>query len=221
MMTYQEQYRDLFAALGIPLTDEDAVAESDLAAAEERAGVRLPAALRDYYQVAGNERELNRAHNRLLPLDEWVVDSAHVIFMEENQAVVLWAATCPDASEEDPPVYQAANDETLEWTLEHEHCSVFLKVMLHWQATWGGMPWVAVAAVPAALVTQLDQFWTFVGEVNGMRAYNRQGQAVCFLRWEDSWRVFAGTHTEADLNEIADDLGIEWEEVGNAPPSAD
>ena len=91
-------------------------------------------------------------------------------------------------------------------------CSVFLLVMLHWEAAFGGaMPNASTAAVDGDLVETLDQKWSFVGEVNGLRAYNRTGSAICFLKWEDGWRVFAGFTSAAAIKSVASELGVAWE----------
>src|SRR5205823_244383 len=67
------------------------------------------------------------------------------------------------------------------------------------------------AVVSPELVGTLDRDWPFVGEVNQMRAYGRPGQAICFLRWEDSWRIFAGASTQRRFVAIATELGLRWE----------
>lgn len=212
MTNYQEFYRSTFAILGHPLTPKDAIPDAEIAAAEEKSGVRLPTALREYYLVCGKEQRLNEAFNRLLNPQDWALDGSNLIFMEENQAVVLWAVSVNDPATEDPPVFQASNNDPLEWTAEQEHCSVFLVSMLHLQVTWGaGMRWYAEAIASASLVDSLDRAFRFVGEINQMRAYNRQNLAVCFLPQDDAWRVFAGAKRKADLTRAAKELGLKWE----------
>lgn len=215
MRSFRDQYRRAFATLGRPLTPRDGRAESRIAAAERKLGVRLPKALRDYYLVAGRERRFNCVHNRLYAPHEWSVDGDKLVFMEENQAVVLWGTAASCEPSEDPPVFQGVNGDPIEWYEEHERCSVFLIVELHWQGAFGGaMRWSATAAAPADLVALLDRSWPFVGEVNQMRAYSRQGQAACFLQWDDSWRVFAGARTKRGLDGIAAELGVKWDSPG-------
>jgi hypothetical protein len=212
-VNYQEIYRRTFAKLGYSLTLEQGVTNSELMIAEADLEIRLPLALRDYYRVCGNEQILNQAHNRLLPPQKWVRDGEYLIFMEENQAVVLWSVKISEEETKDSPAFQASNAETLEWEIEHENLSVFLVTMLHWQASFGGMAWYATASVSPTLTTILDRDWQFVGEINQMRAYNRQNQAICFLPWEDSWRIFAGAKKESDLERTAEELSLEWEEL--------
>jgi hypothetical protein len=50
-----------------------------------------------------------------------------------------------------------------------------------------------------------------VGEVNGLRAYNRPGMAICFLMWDDGWRIFCGSTSAAGMTPIASELGVAWE----------
>jgi hypothetical protein len=132
--------------------------------------------------------------------------------MEENQAVVLWGTDAATGPTDDPPAFQATNDEPLDWEVVNERCSVFLIVMLHWEAAFGGaMPIAGTAIVESSLVKILDRDWSFEGEVNGLRAYNKPGAAMCFLKWDDGWRVFGGCINEDGMNAIASELGIAWE----------
>ena len=132
--------------------------------------------------------------------------------MEENQAVVLWGTDAGAESGDDPPSFQATNAEPLIWDRASDRCSVFLLVMLHWEAAFGGaMPRASTAAVSRDLAETLDLNWSFIGEVNGLRAYNRTGAAICFLRWDENWRIFAGFTTAAAMTAVAWELGVVWE----------
>jgi hypothetical protein len=209
---HRNEYTRTFATLGRPLAPRDGSAESRIAAAERRLGVRAPTALRDYFLVAGRERRFNCVFNRLLRPEDWFVDSHKLVFMEENQAVVYWGTLAASRPPSDPPAFQGVNGDPIEWHAEHERCSVFLRVMLHWQAAYGGaMPWSGTASVAAGLLRRLNRQWSFVGEVNGMRAYSRSGQALCMLQWENGWRVSCGVTDKHDLEVIAGELNVEWE----------
>ena len=224
MATFVREYRRAFATLGYELKPRDRCAASRIDAAAKRLGIRVPEALRDYYLVAGCERQFNRIYNRLLRPDEWFVDHCRLVFMEENQAVVLWGVSATDARLKDPPVFQGVNDEPIRWHREHDNCSVFLTVMLHWHGAYGAaMRFANTATVPRGAQKILDREWRFAGTVNKMRAYNRPGQAVCFLKWDDPiqqmkggspWRVFAGASSKDGLEEIASQLNLTWEAWG-------
>src|SRR5215469_14194881 len=131
MSDFRDLYRRTYARLGRPLTPRDGNADSRIEVGEKKLGVRLPQALREYYRVAGRERRFNGIFNRLYAPHEWFVDADKLVFLEENQAVVLWATTASPEPGDDPPAYQGVNGEPIEWHVEHQHLSVFLIVMLH------------------------------------------------------------------------------------------
>ena len=217
--SFQELYRDIFARLGHPIKERDGVSEGQIVTAEKKMGIQLPVALRDYYLVAGRERKLNTAFNRLLAPDELELHSRKVVFMEENQAVVAWATTVSPSST-DPSVFQGpvVDGELDHWFRESNTCSGFLVFMLHLQAAYGGgMPYCASTSVAPKFAKSLDKSWNFAGDVNGMRAYSRNGQAICITKWKDffskgeTFRISAGACSKKELDSLASSLGVEWE----------
>jgi hypothetical protein len=212
MNRYQKLYRRAFETLGRGLRSEDGCPDEEILAAERRLGVRMPTALADFYRFAGRAADYTSVLNSLLSPSALTLQSGKLAFMEENQAVVLWATDAGAGPIDDPPAYQATNDESLVWKHVNERCSVFLIVMLHWEAAFGGaMPNARTSIVDRSLVKILDRDWSFVGEVNGMRAYNKPGTAICFLKWDDGWRIFAGCTSDAGMNAIASEFGVAWE----------
>jgi len=212
MVGYQPLYRRAFETLGRSLNPEDGVAEEALLEVERRLGLRLPRALADYYRLAGNARDYTSVFNWLVPLGELTMESGKLVFLVENQAVVLWGTEATVEPLDDPPSYQATNEDPLVWECVSERCSVFLLVMLHWEAAYAGaMPHANTAVVDRGLVDLLDRDWSFVGEVEGLRAYNKPGLAVCFLRWESEWLIFAGATSASEMNALASELDVTWE----------
>jgi len=220
MGAFQKDYRRVFARLGFPLKTNDGVPAEQIAKREQHLGVKLPVALRDYYLVAGKHRRLNQIYERLYATREWDSESGKLVFMEENQTVVVWAVAVAEKASTDAPVFQSplVDGEIGKWYLEQTSCAIFLKVMLHWQAAYGGgMRFTASAPAPKNLQKQLARGWEFAGEVNKMLAYSRQDQAICVLPWREFFerkkilRVFAGAHSKAGLETIARDIGLEWE----------
>jgi hypothetical protein len=204
-------FEKTYASLGRRLTSRDAMPLSRIRAAEKRLGCLVPKALRDYCSVAGNETDFNTIFNRLLPPDEWFIDHQRLVFMEENQAVVLWGVPAMSRESDDPAVYQGVNDSEIKWFKEHQRCSVFLKVMLHWHGAFGGaLPITSTAFASVALRKKLKREWKFVGEVNHMQAFAKAGKTVCHLKWDDGWRVFAGAVSKTKLEEIAHELPLTW-----------
>lgn len=218
MDDFQEFYRSTYATLGVRLSKKDRMGLSRLRAAEKRLGVVLPQALKDYYLVAGRETRFNCAFERLLPPDEWFIDDGKLVFMEENQIVVLWGVPAATEDLNDPPVYIGGNNEKIDWGKEQNRCSVFLAVMLHYQAISGWIHFGAEARVSKALGKKLKSQWSFVGEVNGLSAYNRPGQFICHLKWEDGWRIFVGAVSPQLLELIAEELNIVWDALYAPPP---
>ncbi len=208
-MPFEGEYSRLFSRLGVQLEPGDGFGREELLAAEQRLAAPIPEALHAYYRIAGRETQFNQAHNRLMPPDDWFVDAGHLVFLEENQNVVFWGVPTTPRTD-DPPVEQGVNGDTLEWHAEHHQCSIFLRVMLVWQATMGGFgrTWSARVApdFPDAL-----QDWLALGTINELHAYCRDRLALCFLPWSDGPRIFASGEKPDDLESLAGRLGIEWD----------
>jgi hypothetical protein len=136
---FQELYRKSYSALGFNLTERDEISDAALRGAEEKIGGRLPQSLRDYYVVAGRETKLNTAFNRLTPPEDWEVHDGKLVFMVENQSVVVWGVGVKNQPK-NPKVFQSplVKGELNVWHEEHRSCSRFLVVMLHLQAAYGG-----------------------------------------------------------------------------------
>ena len=171
-------------------------------------GFPVPAALRQYYQVAGRARDFNCAHECLLAPSDWYIQGRKLVFMEGHQQVVVYGTVA--GSGIDPPVKMGQEDEPVRCKV-NQNCSVFLLVILHWQATFGqAMPHTGVAQIPANSRKLLARDWAYIGEVNRMRAYHKPGRAVCVLKWDGSWCAFAGASTQSLLTEIGNELGLCW-----------
>jgi hypothetical protein len=139
MASFKKYYQGIYSTFGYPLTERDGVSANVMSAAERRLGVRVPAALRDYYAVAGRARRFNTSLNRLLRPSHWCIERQRLIFLEENQKVFWWGVSTRNPRLDDPPVSQGINDDPIVWDRpDHRLCSVFLAVMLHYQAVEGG-----------------------------------------------------------------------------------
>lgn len=89
------------------LESGDGWTEADLAAAEERLGVRLPAALREAYLLFGRRRDLTSNHDVLLGPAELYVDDAReaLVLRHENQGAASWGLLLDDLQGDDPAVF--------------------------------------------------------------------------------------------------------------------
>lgn len=220
----QDLYRSTYARLGYPLKEKHGIPRKEIAAAEKKLGICLPVALREYFLVAGRERRINRAYNRLCSLERLEHRRGKLVFLEENQGGVVWGLTVSRHQTDDPAVYQALADEegpSNNWALEERKCSTFMVFMLHLQVTFaGGMPFVASGPAPLEQLAKLDNDWHFGGEVNHLRAYSRENQAVCFsvelppfgLKGKRRFRrIYAGAPRMVEMQAIAADLNAEWD----------
>jgi hypothetical protein len=208
MPTFSERLKSTFAALARPLTSEDGEPEADISHNEAHLGLTLSSVLREYYRLAGRYDRFNRAHHRFRRPGEWSVDGGKLVFLEENQCVMIWGVEAGTSPEDDPPVYQAptVRGRLTEWYLEHDCCSEFLLVMLHLQAVWGGYEHLGGSEVPPAAVEEFLKGWTLVGQINELRAYSREGGAACAIEDEGSSQLYVGGRTERDFEEMVDEL---------------
>lgn len=89
-----------------PLREADGSPEADLTAAEERLGLRLPAALREAYALFGGRGDLTSNHDTLRAPAELYVDESGeaLVFRDENQGAARWGILLSDLSLDDPPV---------------------------------------------------------------------------------------------------------------------
>jgi hypothetical protein len=233
-MRFTESYRNTFATVGVQLRDEDGCASADIEDVERRLGIKIPVSLQEYYLLSGREKRINQFFDRVRAPEKWEIDSVHwdidsdqLVFMEENQWVVYWGVPSAQDRKTDDAVSVGFNirQKGIQWRAEHESCFTFLNVMVLWHASFGG----AVANTAVGYVQEdatrkaLDEGWHFVGEVRDMRAYKREGQAICLVKWEDimqkmrklpPWRIHAAAASEVALAQTKGSLPAQWERWG-------
>jgi hypothetical protein len=218
MPTFTERLKSTFATLARPLMPEDGEPEPSVAESEARLGLRLPPVLRAYYLLAGRCDQFNLPHNRLLRPEKWSVDGGKLVFLEENQCVVVWGVEAGTSPEDDPPVYQGpkVRGRPTEWYLEHERCSEFLLVMLHLQAVWGGYEFLGGSEITPAALEEFLKGWTLVGRISQLRAFSREGSAACVIQDGGPSQLYVGGQTERDFEAIEAELealGVEMDHL--------
>ncbi|MGH9341348.1 MAG: hypothetical protein ACRD1R_17570 [Acidobacteriota bacterium] len=120
-----------------PLKASDGYSEETVRRAEQRLGLSLPKALRDYYAYLGRNQTLSRMHNVLLPPHKLTSEDGYIVFMLEAQFVVSWAIRSDQADDDDPVVWQIVNCVPREVYSEELRFSDFIVRMLDWQAGVG------------------------------------------------------------------------------------
>ncbi len=133
---YSGRFRDIFGQAPGP---SDGLGGEATLAALARAGLVIPAALFDYYSLAGRHW-INENHNRLRPIEALEYMDDTLVFMEENQCVVFWGIRRADLGEADPVVWQGVNGEPIEWYAEDHRLSRFLMAMWQWTMTGEDVP---------------------------------------------------------------------------------
>jgi hypothetical protein len=119
--------------IGRKLTVADGLKGSQVVSAERRLNLKLPLALREYYEVAG-KLSINTDHNKLYSPPDLLVREGKLLFMEENQAVVFWGMDLKELGQLDPEVFQAANVDELVWYSEERKFSDWIIKVLEWQS---------------------------------------------------------------------------------------
>lgn len=216
MPDFVSKYRRLYDRFGYPLGVTHGVDTSALDKAAGRLETSIPSALREYYAVAGNERRFNRSLQTFLTPSKWFLNQRHLVFIEENQGVCWWGVSIKSRGANDPMVAQGVNhDDAIEWHKEHDKCSTFISVLLHYQAVSDGFRFCGSGAAPDDAHEKLkSKGWEYVGEVNELWAFNRQNQVVCItpgggLPFMPAMMLMAGGKTAADLKSISDSLGVD------------
>ena len=157
--------RDIAAIIGELYTPDSKSQGYDaevIAAAEQRLGCSLPATLRDYYALFGQNEALNTTYNRLLPPQNiYYTNSGHLVFYEENQAVAVWGIDKNDLHRDDPPVYGSYDMEREDWFEDSDTTAHFLLSMAYWQAALGGLLYTAFREKPSAeMLAIIENNWS-------------------------------------------------------------
>jgi hypothetical protein len=210
-----EGYTKVLADLGQTLTADLGIPEHAIVDAECRLGIDVPEVLTSMILVASRAQVFSSTDNRLFAPEEWTVDNGRLIIFESNEGQYLWAIDAEAGRADDPIIFRAATEGGIpcKWKNTETTCSDFLRVMLYWDAAFGGgMPFCETASVAFELVEKLDRDWNYIGRLDGMRAYGKHGRALCFVEWgKDNWTVFAGATDASALASIANEIGLTWE----------
>ena len=133
-----KQLRDFIAHWYTPIRAADGVTGDELAASEQRNGVTMPQALREWYQMAGTRRELTSGQNEFRTPNTFGtrVDGEYVVLYVENQDVCRWGIRRQDLVLEDPPVFLSDDVQDV-WILETTTLSEFIFQVVVFEASIG------------------------------------------------------------------------------------
>ena len=130
--------KDFIAEWHSPLEPGDGYSAADIDAAEQRLGLKLPIALREWYALAGQREDVVATQNFLVGPDELEFEEGLLEFHSENQGVVYWGIKPDDLHLPDPPVYlndselhdEPEDDDPQELIRENETLSEFALQMV-------------------------------------------------------------------------------------------
>lgn len=193
-----------------PFSEYAGVSEAELIRAEERLGIKLPKALREFYLLLGRRKDITSNQNCLLKPDQLLIDNDLLIFYVENQAVVRWGVRLPDMGLDDPPVM--LDDYLGEVIQENDAFTEFvLQMIIH--ETVLTSPHSASAAINRFVSQQVEQYYERLGfpdwhwPVYPTR-FNGDKDTIVIVN-STEWIWVAARHQSA-LNRIDQLLKVEW-----------
>lgn len=220
-------YRDVFAELASPLTPADAMPGAELEAAERRAGIRMPTALRAFYTVAGRVRGFDHATDPLANPADWVVDRGRLVILSTDRDRVRYGVTA-EARRDDPGVHVSRRRGSVfsPWQRAGARCSEFLVLRVCLQAASGGMPYTGYAHVGRETGEAVEARLGPGRRCRDLWAARAPGRVVCLagpLRGEGmGFDVLVGGRTAGDFGGLIRELaalGVELSDVhGPAEP---
>ncbi len=151
--TRQERWRLVEEFVSIwdrPLRPDDGYSEAELVETEGRLGFRLPAALREWYALAGRRNDIWSKQDHQGPLDRLTAGPSGALnFRWENQGNEHWVIRPEDSGQDDPPVF-----ETYAAAVCSPTTTAFAVVVLLGEAKWGGNRICASTNVATAVAIQ-------------------------------------------------------------------
>lgn len=221
--------REQIAEWYTPLQADDGWDEASLNQAEKRLGVKLPAALREWYQLAGKRREIWSVQDLFLSPEELGITRNNdaetgdqfLSFYHENQCVVLWGIKVPDLSQEDPPVYLLdwRPDDSGNPPSEAPTISEFALAMFCYQlciagpdrypSGFGFLDKPAVSAIRR--LPTLFSAWNWLGNTT-IHAYEG---SYLFCTSDESLNseIFMICREESLLKKFSNEMGFKWESI--------
>jgi hypothetical protein len=115
----------------------DGCSAESMGLAEERLGVALPAALREWYALAGQSAIWSMQDHFLGP-EGLRVEGDKLILSIENQNAVRWGIPLSELGEEDPPVFVSEPTDSVLWIEETPSVSLFALSQAVLNATFSG-----------------------------------------------------------------------------------
>ena len=119
--------------LGRSLDSNDGINIKNIEEVEYIIETNLPKYLREFYLKVGNIKLFTQSFEQFIDVDKLYFKNNKLVFLEENQNVCIWGINT-NTNENDPIVYQNANDE---WYSKDIKLSEFIKIIMYYQCATG------------------------------------------------------------------------------------
>lgn len=219
-MTFSEEATDLVTSVFGPLSPAHRVSDKIIAAAEKRLGVTLPAALGDYYRLAGKHKLVSDGMNHLRKPSELELSDGALVFQDDNQGVFSSGVLVPDLGEEDPPARERNHGER-EWRLAATRLSRYLLVTFCWQAC-NALHASASATVSPRQFGRMKKAmrWADFGVDSKEDTVGLWEDRVAGVLFTDVHELYVASHSDRELDSFAEKWGLElsYGRVPGAPP---
>jgi hypothetical protein len=196
-----------------PRRESNGVSEDQCDAAEARLGIKIPAAVREWYRLFAMRPDMSGDDrgNRAVPIDELAVCDGRVDLYWENQGVLSWGVRVSDWHHDDPPVV-AIETEVCSLGVVNRTCSEFyFQMMLH-QAKWASLSaygYGDVAKVVAEHYPRLPlPVWPWAGEPEAFTLY---GDDDTLLNFDSTYHLLVVARTDDALRKASGLLEPHWD----------
>lgn len=204
-----------------PLTQEDGISSLELNEAENRLGLKLPTALRDWYTLAGAREDINIAQNSLLRPAELSIVDHHLVFYVESQRVVVWGIPLTSLELSDPPVeldtdYLASQHR---WVQENTVFSEFMLQMMIHQSLFTG-DFRGNASLDPTVTRRIEATFPRLNlpswhwPIHLTQFFGDDD--VILVTNDESW-LWVRAHHQVAFRKLLECLDIEWEHLSETP----
>ena len=209
--------QDFVAEWHSPLQPGDGYSAAELDAAEDRLGLKLPLALREWYELAGKRKDITAAQNFLrLPHSLYTQeeDGAKVLyFYRENQGEPNWGVLASDLKSDDPPVYL---DET--GGIENQTLSEFITQMVVLETTCFGGAYGGNGPANLEALEAVRRHFVWLGfpdwhwPADEVRLYGGSDILIEAEASKDGYQwIWMGARSQTALRDAAQIVSIDWE----------
>lgn len=200
------------------LGPDDGWSESEILAAEERLGFRIPAPLREFYGLLGRRDDLLRIQDPVLgPHDLYLDEEDILVVRHENQGSVLWGFPCGAGPDPEVMWKDRHSGSAARWRDYREPLSAFLLESVLEEAIFSGSVSTAYCSMDAIEFEAIES--TFVSldfpphvywpEPQGDPVKWYGGQGVFIRRGADT--AWAMCRTEEAAETLLERVPGNWE----------